>query len=67
MEVCAKCHEKDIRVTKCNVPLIHHIKWSRGFVGYCDVCGKAVEATYCCVAYKKLMEKVAVEEYDVCL
>lgn len=54
MEVCKECHEKDRQVTKCDIPLSKHFKWSRGFVGHCAVCGKSVEATYYCVHYKRL-------------
>lgn len=61
MEVCAECHERDRRVTKCEEPIENHMKWSRGFVGKCSVCGKNVVATYFCAKYRKLVERVAEE------
>ena len=62
MDICEHCHETDKKVIGCNVPLIHHEKWYRGFIGKCDICGKSVDATYTCVAYKKYVEKD-----DVCM
>ena len=57
MEVCAHCHETDRRVINCTAPLIHHIKWYRGFVGKCDICGKTVKNTYTCIAYLRYRRK----------
>jgi len=62
MQVCEECHERDRKVIQCDSPIEEHIKWSRGFVGKCDVCGKHAVATYYCAKYHRLMEKVAEED-----
>jgi len=56
MEVCESCHESDKHLIKCSLPLGKHVRWYRGFVGKCDICGKTVEVTYACSAYRKYVE-----------
>lgn len=65
MEVCKECHERDRRVTKCTSPVEEHVKWSRGFVGKCSVCGKPVIATYFCPGYRFMMRRLSKEKTHV--
>jgi hypothetical protein len=62
MEICKKCHKRDEKVIKCGMTIDDHIKWVRGYVGYCDICGKSVESTYYCEYYDKLVEKTSKEK-----
>jgi hypothetical protein len=44
MYVCKKCHDRDLRVTRCMTPFDHHSNHMRS---KCDICGKFDMVTEC--------------------
>lgn len=44
MYVCRKCHDRDLKVTKCLTPFNYHSNHIRS---KCDVCGKLDVVTEC--------------------
>jgi hypothetical protein len=52
MDVCKECHERDLLVTNCVVPLYKHMKWGVCTFNTCDICGTKTEPTYHCSSYR---------------
>lgn len=44
MFVCAKCHEKDKPITKCEKPVKKHVPF---IVAPCSICGKVTQLFFC--------------------